>query len=283
MELTLENYHSVEARKEYMGSTQFKDFCKCEKEALAKVNGEYEEPTTDALLFGSYVDAYFSGTLEEFIIQHPELFTRTGELKATFKNAEKVIEAIENDPQMLKACTGEQQVIMTGVIAGVKFKIAIDSYLDIAPEKRINPNIDKVIVDRKVIKDFDGTWVEVNGRNVKLDFVMAYRYDIQGAIYQEVERQWVLEHRGIDRRVPFVLAPVTKEEVPDKALIKLDQDVLDAALQEVIEKAPRFDAIKKGKITPQCCGKCNVCRKNKKVEGVTSYKKFFGEEEEIIY
>ena len=129
MELTNENYHGSEARLEYLGSSQFKDFLKCEKEALARVKGEIEDKTSDALLFGSYVDAYFSNELEDFIPKHPEMFnSKTGELKAPFKNIETVIEAIKNDEMLLKYLSGEHQVIMTGEIAGEKFKIKIDSY-----------------------------------------------------------------------------------------------------------------------------------------------------------
>lgn len=259
-----ENYHSTEMRKIYMGYSQFKDFLACEKEALAKINGEIEEKSTDALLFGSYVDAYFSKQLDSFVTSHPEMFnSKNGELKAPFKSVNKVIEAIENDELLLKYLSGEHQVIMTGVIAGVKFKIKIDSY-----------HPDKVIVDQKVMKDLDSVWVEKvdkygNVKNVKVDFIEAYRYDLEGAIYQEIVRQ------NTGKVLPFVLAVTTKEEYPGKALIKIDQEYLDKALSEVIEKAPRFDAIKKGEILPSGCGKCDVCRKTHKLTGVFSYSKLF--------
>lgn len=276
MELTNENYHGTEARMEYMGYSQFRDFLQCEKQALARVKGEIEDKTSPALLFGSYVDNYFSHEIpmDMFIAQHPEMFTKQGTLKSDFKNVEAVIKTIEEDELLMKYLSGEHQVIMTGVIAGVKFKIKIDSY---------HPN--KVIVDQKIMKDMANVWVEVkdedgNKRNVKLDFVMAWRYDLEGAIYQEIERQVHLKKTGEDRKLPFVLAVTTKEDVPDKELIEIDQDVLDAALQEVIEKAPRFDAIKRGEIAPVSCGDCDVCRQEKKLTGVFSYKKLFHKEEE---
>lgn len=271
--LNNENYHSTEQRKVYMGYSQFKNFLKCEKEALAKVNGEVEEKSTTALLFGSYVDAYYSNELEDFKQKHPELYNvRTGELKSDLKGAETVIEAINNDEVMLKYLSGEHQVIMTGEIAGVPFKIKMDSY---------HPN--KIIVDQKVMKDLDDIWVEKDGRNVKVNFIEAYRYDLEGAIYQEIERQNHLKETGEDRKLPFVLVVATKEDVPDKILIEIDQEFLDKALEEVIEKAPRFAAIKRGEIEPNGCGKCGTCRKTKKCTGVFSYKKLFFPEEEIIY
>ena len=276
MELTNENYHGTEARKEYMGYSQFKDFCACEKEALARVNGEIEDKSSPALLFGSYVDNYFSHeiTMDEFIVRHPEMFTQKGTLKSDYKNVEKVISTIEGDELLMKYLGGEHQVIMTGKIAGVKFKIKIDSY-----------HPDKVIVDQKIMKDMKDVWVEVpdesgGTRNVKLNFVMAWRYDLEGAIYQEIERQNHLERTGVDRKLPFVLAVTTKEDAPDKALIEIDQDVLDDALKEVIEKAPRFDAIKRGEIEPTGCGSCEICRSQKKLTGVFPYKKMFHIDEE---
>lgn len=276
MELTNENYHSTEARKEYMGYSQFRDFLTCEKQAIAKVNGEVEDKTSPALLFGSYVDNYFSKEIpmDEFVAKHQEMFTKQGALKADFKNIESVISTIEGDELLSKYLGGEHQVIMTGKIAGVKFKIKIDSY---------HPN--KVIVDQKIMKDMKDAWVEERDEdgekhNVKKNFVMAWRYDLEGAIYQEIERQTHLRETGEDRKLPFVLAVTTKEDAPDKELIQIDQDVLDKALAEVIEKAPRFDAIKRGEIEPKGCGDCNVCRKEKKLTGVFPYKKLFHLEEE---
>lgn len=276
MELTNENYHGIEARKEYMGYSQFKDFLSCEKQALAKVNGEIEEKSSPALLFGSYVDNYFSKeiTMADFVLKHPEMFTKQGTFKSDYKNIENVIQTIEDDELLLKYLNGEHQVIMTGEIAGVKFKIKMDSY-----------HPDKVIVDQKIMKDMKDVWVEVvdeDGlkKNTKLDFVMAWRYDLEGAIYQEIERQNHLKETGVDRKLPFILAVTTKEDAPDKALIEIDQDILDKALKEVIEKAPRFDAIKRGEIEPNECGNCEVCRKNKKLTGVFSYKKLFHVEED---
>ena len=291
MELTNENYHSKEARMEWMGYSQFKDFLKCEKYALAKIKGEIGDETSPALSFGSYVDNYFSHEIpmDQFTAMHPEMFTKQGTFKSDFKAIDDVIATIKGDELLMKYLGGEHQVIMTGEIAGVKFKIKIDSY---------HPN--SVIVDQKIMKDMKDVWVEVADedglkRNVKLNFIEAWRYDLEGAIYQEIERQycqtWAKEHgveldmgkRDEKGRLPFVLAVTTKESAPDKALIKIDQDILDKALAEVVEKAPRFAAVKRGEIEPEGCGDCEVCRRGKKLTGVFSYKKIFhidDEEEE---
>lgn len=274
MELNNENYFSKENRTKYMSASLFKEFLKCEKNALAQVRGEVEEKKTDALLFGSYVDAYFSNELDEFEEKHPEMFNpKTGEFKAPFKNVETVIKAIEEDELLLKYLKGDHQVVIKGTIEGVPFKGKIDSFF---------PN--KLIVDQKVIKDLEPVWVEKvdengNVRNVKVDFIEAYGYAIQGAIYQYLESQQHEKETGEKRLLPFVLAVTTKEEVPVKKLIRIDQEYLDEALEKVKAFAPRYWKIMNGEIEPVGCGKCSVCRKDMKVQGVESYKKLFHTEE----
>ena len=269
-ELNNENYHGVEARKKYLGSSQFKEFLKCEKEALARVNGEIEDKKTDALLFGSYVDAYFSNEMEQFIPSHPELFNaKTGELKAPFKNVETVIEAIKNDKMMSKYLDGEHQVIMTGIIGGEPFKIKIDSYF-----------IGKAIVDGKCMKDLEKVWVERDGRNVLLDYIAAYDYAMEGALYQEIEHQNALKIDSSAKKLPFILNVATKEEVPNADLVLIDQDILDERLEYFKQKAPRYQRIKLGLEEPKGCGKCPVCVAKKQIFAPKSYKQLYLEEEE---
>lgn len=257
MELTNENYHSKEARKSFMGYSQFKNFLECENKAMSIINETEEEKSSPALIFGSYIDNYFSKeiSMEEFENKHPEMFTKQKTLKSEYKNVIEVIKSIEKDELFMQYLNGEHQVIMTGVIAGVPFKIKMDSY-----------HQGKLIVDQKVMKDIEPIWDEKKHR--KVNFIDFYRYDLQGAIYQEIVRQ------NTGMKLPFVLAIATKEEQPDKYLVKIDQEDLDKALEEVIEKAPRYNAIKNGEIEPNRCEKCNVCKKDKKVTGVFSYHMF---------
>ena len=252
----------MDANIEYMSASQFKDFMKCEREALAKITGDYVEEQTKAMLVGAYVDAYFSNEMEEFIAKNPQIFKKDGTLLKDFERANEIIQTIENDPMLMEYLNGEHQVIMTGEISGVKFKIKIDALLK------------GCIVDQKIMSSIaDLIWVEdENGFSHKVDFVQAYGYDIQGAIYQEIVRQ------NIGKKLPFVLAVTTKEECPDKALIMIDQYYLDKALQLVKDNCEHFDFIKKGIVLPKGCGKCPTCRKTKMVKGVISYKDLFGKE-----
>lgn len=262
MELTNENYFDKENNLKYCSASQVKDFLECENEALAKVNGVLVEEKTDALLFGSWVDAYFSNELEAFMNNYHEqlLNSRTGEPKAPFKNVWKVIKTIEEDKLLMEHLQGKHQVIMTGKISGVLFKIKIDSLLE-----------DK-IVDQKIMKDFDLIWDEDKHR--KVDFIEKYGYDIQGAIYQCIVEQ------NTGKKLPFIIAATTKEEEPDKALIQIDQEYLDQALELVKEIAPRIDALKNGLVEPTKCGKCNTCRAEKKLDRILSYKEMFNKEDD---
>lgn len=101
MVLTAENYYSKEANKEYMSVSQYKDFAgtygkmACEFSAVEKLEERWEQKKTTPLLVGSYVDSYFEGTLEEFKKENPEIFTQKGELKANYKQAERIIARME--------------------------------------------------------------------------------------------------------------------------------------------------------------------------------------------
>ena len=244
LELDRTNYFSAEANREYMSVSQYKSFKKCEAMALAEINGEYERPKTDALMIGSYVDACFEGTEAEFAINHPEMFNgRTGELKAPFKKAYDVIRRLKQDPVWMHYATdGAEQVIMVGEISGVPFKIAIDN---------LHPDM---IVDRKIMKDFEPVYLEEQGR---LPWYESWGYDTQGAAYREILRQ------NTGKVLPFILAAGTKEEEPDLTLLEIDTESLDFELSELEKNVPRYDAIKKGIIPAERCEKCAYCRRTK--------------------
>ena len=261
LRLTQENYYTPQANEEYMSTSQFKDFLECEQHALCKLAGSYVEEKSKAMLVGSYVDAFISQDLDTFRMESPQIFKRDGTLLKDFEKAEEIIRAIENDQVFMKYLGGEHQVIMTGTIQNVKFKIKVDSLL---------PN---AIVDLKVMSSIkELVWVEKDGRNVRCDFVEAYGYDIQGAIYQEIVRQ------NTGKKLPFILAVVSKEEEPDKELIQIDQYYLDKALELVKEHCEHFDLVKQGIVVPNRCGKCPSCRKLKEVKEPISYQDFFGKE-----
>ena len=244
IQLTSENYFSQQANLEYMSCSQFKSFCDCEERTLADIAGDYKRDSSTALLVGSYVDANFEGTLDVFKAQHPELFKRDGTLKADYVQAESIIQRVENDKLFMKYMAGEKQVIMTGKIAGVPYKIKIDSY---------HPN--KAIVDLKVVKDFEKLWNDTEKQ--KQSFIRYWGYDIQGAVYQEI----VYQNTG--KRLPFYIAAATKENEPDIRIIQITQNYLDEAMQVVKTNLPRIIRVKNGETKPDKCDTCDCCRHNR--------------------
>ena len=83
MKLTQKNYYSKESNESYMSVSQYKDFCKCEAMAMAKINGTYQQTKSRALILGSLFDELLTGTkksLDQFVEENKsELFKKNGE------------------------------------------------------------------------------------------------------------------------------------------------------------------------------------------------------------
>ena len=248
--LTDENYFSPEANAVYMSVSQFKSFRKCELFGLRESLGLYQRPATVSLMVGSYCDAHFEAKLDIFKAQHPEIMKRDGTLKAEYKQADEIIQRIERDPLFMEYMSGAKQVIMTGEIDGIPVKIKIDSLL---PDK---------IVDLKIMRDFQRVYVPEEG---KLNFIEAWGYHFQGAVYQEIVRQ------NTGKVLPFYIAAATKETVPDIGIFEVPQSVLEPALAMFRQDSPKFQAIKQGYLDPEPCGHCEVCKESKEIKRPTTW------------
>ena len=251
MSLDNKNYFSSENALKFMSASQFKSFQNCEAQALAEIKGEFKRDSEKPLLIGSYVDSWFEGTLDKFKETHPEIFLKSGGLKADYVQADEIIARVQRDEKFMKYMSGQKQVIFTGEISGVQFKGKLDSYHE-----------GKCIVDLKVIKDFEPLWK--NGR--KMSFVEAWGYDIQLAIYQE------LVYQNTNQRLPVFICAVTKEKTPNLEIISIPQERLDECLELVKINAPRYNDIKLGKIEPTKCNKCDYCKSIKKIENIIDYR-----------
>ena len=267
MKLTNRNYYGAKANREFMSVSQFKQFQKCEAMALAELNGEYERPKSKALLLGSFVDEMLTGTKKtrtKFVYDNfSELFQKSSKLsklddagRLTFINdyfadifnednkpyaeilqALETIERIKKQPLMVQHFKSKHQVIMTGEIAGVPFKIKMDNY---------KPN--EFIADGKYM-------ASLRSPNLFEPMVKYWGYDVQGAVYQEI----VYQNTG--KRLPFYLDIATKETPSHLAVAEIKQYDLDEALEKVKAFAPRYQAIKNGEIEPTRCDEydCNYC------------------------
>lgn len=251
MAITRQNYFSPNNNRKYCGSSQFKSFLKCPAKAMAELNGEWSDEDSTALLIGSYVDSYFEGTLDAFKSEHPDIFKRDGTLKAEYVKADEIIARVSRDELFMKYMSGRKQIIKTGTIEGVPFKIKIDSY-----------HKGKAIVDLKVIRDFEPIWNEERG--IRQDFMQYWGYDIQAAIYQAIEGE----------KLPFYICAVTKEKYPDFEVIQIPQTWIDSAMAIIKNEIGIIDAYKRGEIEAPRCGKCAYCRQTKKLSRVMSADEF---------
>ena len=268
--VTKENYFSAAIQFAYMSASQFKAFERCEASAMARLREEFPEQETTAMQVGSYVDAVFSGESVDFCKNHPGMFKRDGTLKSDFIKAEEIVKRMQGDELYSMLMAGEKQVIRTGYIAGVPFKIKIDSLLDGETCRAISRKFpharqalgfcDGAIVDQKVMKDTEDIWDPES--HTRISFAESWGYDIQGAIYQAIE----------GNMLPFILAVGTKQSPPALEAVYIPDQDLAAKLAEVEDRAPRYQAIKEGRIPPDRCGKCAYCRATRKLEKIQHYK-----------
>lgn len=252
MELNEKNYYQQSG---YMSASQFKAFLNCEAAALAEAELDYYREPSSALIQGQYVDAYFTGNVEEFRAGHPELFKKDGELKATYSVCEDAIRRLESDETAMEYLQGEKQVIVTGEIEGVPCKGKLDV---------LGPNR---IVDLKCMRDFEPRYKD----GEKLDFIRYWGYDIQAYFYTELVRQQYVE------QLPYYILAVTKEASPDLLLVEIPDWLINSAGEVVKHYINRFDAIKKHEIQPKRCGRCAYCKETKTLNGPMPYEKYLEE------
>lgn len=254
MELTRENYFSKEAEELYMGSSSFKAWDVlhggCEAKEIAKVKGLWIEKENPAFLLGSYVHAWSSSDLPEFIAEHPELFKKGGGMLAKYALGDEMINVLRNDPLVEKIREGAKEQIFTGAIAGVDFKIQVDVL-----------NLQKgYFADIKTTKNLQESYwnKELRGHET---FINKYDYYTQIAIYAEILKQ----NTGlVDYLEPYLIV-VDKQEVPDHEVIYMGKSFIADKLAEIESRLPHIVDVRKGLIEPTYCGKCDYCRSVKKI------------------
>lgn len=274
MVLSQSNYYSTEANASYYSVSQIKQFLDCPSCAMAQLRGDYVRNKTTSLLVGGFVDAYFSGEIEQFFKDNPEIFTKKGDLKSDFVKATEIIKRIKRDELAMMMLSGEKQKIVTGQIAGYPFKAKLDILLDRNQCRAIAERFpsmsellfeDGAIVDLKIVKDYEPLYRPEEGR---MHFITYWRYDLQGGTYQELVRQM------IGKRYPFYILAATKQDPPDIRLFRVDQSEMDVQLNILKQELPEIDAIKRQETEPERCESCAWCRESRVLTGameVTAY------------
>lgn len=272
MELTRDNYYTVEADREYMSCSQYQSFLECEAATMARLYGLYKPTETEALLVGNYVHTALESdeAHEQWVESHMDTVyklkvnQRSGELLITgkyapFEKADKIIQVFLTDPTFKKfiLMDGENEKIMTGELFGLKWKIRLDKYI---PSSRI-------IIDYKTSADLTKTEYnhETGERESFLEFL---GYLMRAAVYSEIEKQ----NSKNSEDPPFVILAVSKQDPPDRGAYLLNhKQRYDYELERVKERIIRIRKVKEGRAKPTRCGHCEYCRQTKKLSNVVPY------------
>ena len=152
---TKNNYFSHEMDQAYFSASQVKEFMSCPARAMARIRGEWDQTSNQALLVGSLVDAAFEGpkSIERFQASHPEMYKRDGMLKAEYVKALEMVMKARRDPVFMEYMRGQYR-------KGER------------------------IVDLKTVKDTQPMYKPGEGR---LSFADYWNWPLQMAIYQYIE------------------------------------------------------------------------------------------------
>lgn len=278
MELNEKNYFSPEMAMKYLSVSQIKSFIgtpfqeKCEARAMAELKGEWTREKSESLLVGSYLDEMITGTeesLKRFIENTPEMFyaNGSGKLLAKFQRANEMAETVRNDEVMNNILNdGIHQKILVGELFGFPTKIKIDVLRD------------KSIIDLKTVESIGKTYYDAVSKR-HISFVQYFDYILQGSIYTTIASQ------NFKKDYKFVLACVSKEKEPDKALIEIDAETMnerlygnsDVGIPSLEESIKHIVALKNESIKATACGHCEYCRKHKKITHIINWQEIAGE------
>lgn len=273
--LTQKNYYQD---KEYLSYSRMKQFLKCPARALAVEGGTWTESRDETpLLLGNYVHSYFESqeAHEAFLKENSdELISKAGktkgQLKKDFLIGDSMIASLKDDPSFNRLYHGsptekvEKEMIVYGEIEGVPFKGKLDSV-----------NLTQgYFADLKTMKSiYDMEWSAELRRKVPtaVNNILGFGYHSQLAIYRELLKQMT----GDEFR-PIIVA-VSKEEVPDKEVIRIDEEWLEEGLEEVRETIKEVWGVIQHKVELKACGHCDYCRSQKKLNIIVTLNNLIGD------
>lgn len=274
IKLTQENYYEDTS---YLSNSRFKRYQQCQAKAFAIDSGQWiEERDETPLLLGNYVHSYFE-TPEahlQFLAENGDkLLAKTGKnkgnLKSDFVIGNKMIESLQIDDGFSRLYHGypdddvRKEMIVTGFVEGVPVKGKVDSI-----------NLSRgYFVDLKTMKSI---YAEEWNSELKMrvpaavNNILNFGYHGQLALYRELLKQMT----GKDFR-PLIVA-VSKEAVPDKEILKIDEEWLEEGLDKIKSEIVEVWDVIQGKQKPTKCGHCDYCRSQKKLDVVVSLNDLIG-------
>ena len=263
--LNEQTYFTPEANLKWLDCSTYKNVVGtagrkgCECRALAIAKGEYKQPKTEALLVGSYCDAYFDNSLSQFCLDNMDdvfskasikKFEKSGKAEdlerlAAFNQADIMIKRAIKEPLFMKYVEGETQKILTAEIEGVPIRVKLDSFDG------------NRITDVKTAASITETYY-AKDLGQRLTFIEYFGYVEQAYFYQTAVEQ------NFGKRLPFYLAVVTKEKHnnvphPRVAVIQIPDKVIEDKGKEIKEKIPGVWRLLQGEYEPIPCGTCEWC------------------------
>lgn len=268
VELTQENYYQDTSRLSY---SRYKRYKQCQAKAYSVDNGIWvEERDETPLLLGNYVHSYFESpeAHEKFMAENGnKLLAKTGKnkgnLKSDFIIGDKMIESLKDDDGFNRLYHGyssdkvEKEMIVCGEIEGVPVKGKLDSV-----------NLSRgYFVDLKTMKSiYAEEWNADLRKRVPaaVNNILNFGYHGQLGLYRELLKQMT------DKEFRPLIVAVSKENVPDKDILKIDEDWLVEGLGNLKADIVEVWNVIQGKQKPKKCGRCDYCRSQKKLNAVIS-------------
>lgn len=263
--LTDENYYSDTT---YLSTSRFKEYMECPARQQMVDLGFWEgRKKTTALLLGNYVHSYFESMEAHKAFLEAEGHSlisskgkTKGQLKAEFKVANKMIETLEREDLFLTLYNGSEgddvrkEFIVTGNLYGIPFKAKIDS-LNLSSG---------TFVDLKTMESIQKEAYSTSLRRYvpqALYNIIEYRYDLQIFVYQQLLRQ------TFDYDLTPYIVAVSKETIPDKEIILVDDALLERGRQVFEANVDTIRNVLNGVTIPESCGHCDYCLSNKHLTG----------------
>lgn len=101
--------------------------------------------------------------------------------------------------------------------------------------------------------------------------ILGFGYHGQLALYRELLKQMT----GREFR-PYIVA-VSKENVPDRDILKIDEEWLEEGLNKLKSEIVGVWKVIQGEKEPEKCGRCDFCRSQKKLTGAIKLSDLIGE------
>lgn len=271
MELTRDNYYTPEADWAYMSCSQYQSFLECEAAVLAKLDGHWVGSENDAFLVGNYFHSYMESpeAHKEFCEEHFDSIYKTKETKARgfeivgkyapYAKADEMLQVCMKSPivKQFYEIAGEVEMIMTGKILGVPWRIRMDKFFP----------------DRNLIIDWK---TSANIRELKYNpltkeretFAEIYGYLMRAAVYAEIVKQ----NTGVEFDPMFIIVAVSKQDFPDLGIFSLNhRQRWDLELEQVKRHLPHIMRVKNREERPRRCGECEYCRSTNQVKRIIPY------------